>query len=494
MTVYRVSTVSQFDAALKSARGGDSILLSGTFDKLILNTSKSGYGHINFGSKVTIASADAGRPAVVNELTTNGAGNIEFRNIKFDYNPAKTSTGPVFVQNGSKITFNNVEVEGHVSGGYGQGVGVRVRNSKDFAIVDSDITNFKNGFNFSNITGATIADNNFRGISNDGMIVGGLVGASITGNDFRNFKSKLSDKHKDAIQVNNGDGIALSRDVLIKDNVIVNPENAHGIFFGNKIAASGNRSAYYRDITIEDNYLHTAHKLGVTVEHAWNLKIRNNTIVQNFDIFKGGDQINVPVINVSSSSMYVTITGNKVPSVPDEANGTWTVSGNATGTRNILHWDSTIRASSLSAEALDAPEPEDVAPAAAAPKAVARVSSSDSGDEFRFNGKIAAAEARIAIEKMDFERGDTIVLRGFDTGSFAGKTGGNKLIVYDGGASVKLDSALDLQELVAFSRDVSARTSGDAVILRIEQNRGTAELALADLAGDFRAADQPDLF
>ncbi len=486
MTVFRVSTDSAFMSAVKSAKGGDSILLDGSFKKLSVSTS--------FASKVTIASANGGRPAVVNELVTKGAGNVEFKNIKFEYT---SGAGPVFIQNSSNITFNDVVVEGKIVGGLGAGIGVRVRDSKNFTIINSDILNLKNGFNFSNITGVDIKNNNFRGMSNDGMIVGGLIGAEISGNDFRNFKSNPNTKHKDGIQFNTSDSIAPSRNVLIKDNVIVNPEQSHGIFFGNGLAHK-KATAYYQDITIADNYLNTAQKLGITIEHGWKIKIQNNTVVQNTDMYKGGDQINIPVINVSSSSMHVTITGNTVPSVPNAANGTWTVSGNKTGSKKLLHWDSPIKSSpSLSAEALKTTETtkSTEAESSSTSKVVASVTKTGGNDEeFRFNGKIAASNARINVTDVDIDDGDTIVFRNFEKGSFAGKAGGNKLIVYDNGAAVKIDSALDLQELVAMSDDVSAKTSGDTLILRIEQDKGFVEFAFDGLADEFRAANHPELF
>jgi hypothetical protein len=64
--------------------------------------------------------------------------------------------------------------------------------------------------------------------------------------------------------------------------------------------------------------------------------IRDNTLVANGDKGYRAD-INIPLINVSKSSVSVAILNNKVASVPD-AQSSWTISGNITGSRDLQHW------------------------------------------------------------------------------------------------------------------------------------------------------------
>jgi len=516
MTTFHVATTAEFTRALGQAKGGDTIeMAGGVYEKISMISSRGAY---DFSSKVTIKAADASRPPVINDMTISGAGNIEFKGVKFDWNPAKSANGPFYIQNSKKIVLNDVEVEGHLVGKYGDGVGLRVRDCDDFTVMNSDIRLLKNGINLTNVKGAKILDNNFREISTDGMQIGGLENALISGNDFRDFRSNPNDKHKDAIQVISGSGIKMTRGLTITDNVIVNPEQSHAIFMGNKLASNGDRSAYYRDIRVENNYLNTAHKIGVVVEHGYNVVIRNNTITQNFDMYKDGKMVNVPLIAVSTSSLHVTITGNKAPAVPDAANKTWVVSGNTVGTKKLLMWESPIAPATPSeiagaGPAADVVEP-DLSPSAPAPSqpgpSTPDPAPSDPGsggagaggagggngiaEEFRFNAKLATAGAGVAVSGFSFGDGDVLVFKGFEKGSFAGKAGGNVVAVFDGGGSVKLDTALDVQELVARSDAVSARVSGDTVVLTIEQARGTAEIRLLGFAEEFAAANHPELF
>lgn len=510
MAVFRVASQAQFETALKSVRGGDSILLgSGTYDKLTL-TAKA-----KFDGKVTIASADPDRPAVVKELFVSGAKNVTFSDIKFDWDPKQTSVGPVYIQNSEKITLSGVTVEGQVVRGYGEGVGIRARSSSDIVIEDSVIKDLKNGANITGIEGLTISGNQLRNMSNDGLILGGLDGAAIVGNDFRDFKSDPKEFHKDAIQVVSSKAIGTTTNLLIEGNTVVNPAQAHGFFFGNNLAKDDHDlTGYYENITIKDNYLKTAHTHGVTIEHGKNISIVDNTIVANTDTHKAGAAINIPLINVSSSSIGVEISGNKVASAPSAANATWTVEDNQTGSRKLLHWESALPPaknptapslkpgqSEASAEPLKpTPGPaaeQDAADAIVSKQAGMKVGvivDKTGGDLFRFNGKVAASKAEADVHGLDLEGNDIIVFRNFEAGTFSSIRGGNRVDVFDNGKGVKLDSALDLHEVAAASKLFTAVEIGDDVTLTIKQTRGYVQLTFDDLRDDFLHSHHPDLF
>ena len=74
------------------------------------------------------------------------------------------------------------------------------------------------------------------------------------------------------------------------------------------------------------------------------------------------------------------------------------------------------------------------------------------------------------------------MFRNFDEGTFVGRPG----------RSAKVDSLADLRELVAMSGDVSARTSGDLLILEIAQGGDVDEVRIEGWGQEFRA--EPDLF
>lgn len=110
-------------------------------------------------------------------------------------------------------------------------------------------------------------------------------------------------------------------------------------------------------------------------------------------------------------------------------------------------------------------------------------------DTFRFNGSQVRDDKTDMILDANFAHRDEIVFRGYERGTFEGKGGGNRLDIWDNGASAVIDSAVDLREMVAFSSGVSARTSGSTLTLEIEQKSGTHQIELAGLAQAYLAAD-----
>jgi len=88
-------------------------------------------------------------------------------------------------------------------------------------------------------------------------------------------------QHKDMIQFFTGSGSPASRDIVIRDNVIDNPEHSHAIFFTNPMANSGDRGAYYQNIVIENNDIRSAHAHGISINHGDGVTIRNNTLTQH---------------------------------------------------------------------------------------------------------------------------------------------------------------------------------------------------------------------
>ena len=86
-----------------------------------------------------------------------------------------------------------------------------------------------------------------------------------------------------------------------------------------------------------------------------------------------------------------------------------------------------------------------------------------------------------------------IVFRNFDAGTFRNGGDGNSLEAWNGGRAVKVDSLADLAELDARSRAIEATTKGDVLILSIDEDGETIEIALDGLGAAFRAAE-PDLF
>jgi len=462
MATLRVSNQAQLDAAIRQANGGDTIMLgSGSYAELDV---------IGINKQLTITSANAGAPAVIRSMTLKNSSNIDVKNVDL-----QSSGGtPFMIESSRNVTIDNVDIDGR-PGGYGTGIGLRVKGSHDVELINSEVSHFGNGLSFSGNSNIRISNNDFRSMSVDAMQLGGISGGVIEGNDFRQMHSPDATRHKDMIQFVTGNGNVPSSNITIRNNVIDNGEVSHAIFFGNAMAKAGDLSAFYRNILVEDNYIRSAHVHGVTVEHGSGVRILDNTLVANGDEGNRRD-INIPLINVSKSSVSVTIQGNTVASVPD-AQGSWNVSGNVTGSRDLDHWygsGPTLRASSGSIAATSLS-------AAAEPSAFGDgtpAGGDDGRDVFQVSG-VQKRDANFLIEDLDFSKGDTIMFRGFDEG------------VFDGG-SAAVDSLEDLRELVALSSAVSARTDGDLLVLEIARGGDVDEVRIEGLGREFQA--DPDLF
>ena len=478
MAIYNVATQKQLETAIAGLKNGDTILLAGGQYDLIKMRTTTRQDH-SFEQKVTIASADPNNPAVVSELIMASVDNVTFSGVKFDYNPAKPSSKPFFVEKSSRVVFDNVTFEGEIVNGFGAGQGLRAKDSSQVTVVNSHFVNFQNALSFSNMSDVALLDNDVRGMSNDGFTFGGMTRILIAGNDFRDYESPQPlAPHKDNIQFRTASGETASTDVVIRENVMVVDEARHGIFLGNEAYRDGNDASVHTNVLIEHNTLSTAQTHGITVFQADRLDIRDNILTKNPGM-PLTDKLYTPIINVSKYSTHVLIQGNQVASVQTPQNETWTVAGNLVSGQRYLHWDGTLEMVNAGSRGLIIP-PDPVDP---------------EGEIFRFDGKDVQGLTLSSVAGLDFGRGDEIYLHGFDPGVFQGVTGGNSLEIWEHGGAVRIDSALDLQELSDISPLVTGRTNrAGTLTLIITESDGQLQIELPGMAAAWAAADRPDLY
>lgn len=492
-TTITVATQSQLDTALRNASSGDTIRLqSGSYD-LKMTSSK-------FNQDVTITSVDKNKPAEIKQMLLKDVANVKLTDLVMDYQrDGKVMGAPLdsgkkfYVDKSSGVTFDKVSFDGEVRNGYGTGMGLRVKDSNDIAILNSEFKDFENGVNFMNVDDVHIAGNTTRRISNDAMTFGAIEGMVMENNNFIDFHSDPKRLHKDAVQFRLTKTEPASSDIIIRNNVIDNPENAHGFWFGNLSYEGGDRSAYYRDISIIGNKINTAHLMGIAVQHADGLTIRDNVVTHN----KGDgltQKVNIPLISVSLESKNVTIMGNDVASVQKAQNSTWKVSGNDTDNVTLQHWTGKTPGGKNNKLALTAES------FAATEEAGARTFDLDDNGPSKIRVKAGNekmnSDAGLTVADLDFDAGDGFVFRNFRDGTFGDKQGGNDVEDFRDGSSVRIDSVIDLQEIVAHSQAISAdvNEATDALVLTIDQgDDGIARVTFAGLGQAYLAAE-PDLF
>jgi hypothetical protein len=551
MATFQVSTASQLSSAILNARGGDKIVLAGgNYGKLDLNASKSSHKHVKFDSTVTITAASDKNPPVFNDMYLNGVSNLRIEGVTFDYAPGRSaSSKPFTVERSDKVVIADSLFDGQVSSGKGSGQGLRVRNSSNITVEDNDAVDLYNGFSFSKVQGLTVRGNDISGIANDFLTFGEIRKGLIEKNAMHSMKTDPKTGHKDGIQFWTTSGEGPSSDIVIRGNKLdVFADRTHGIFMGNNEARGGNKNMFYKNILIENNDFKVGHSHGITVEHGIGVTVRQNTVLKHKDA--GGMNSHIPLITVSVASEDVKILNNKVASVQNTQKSGWTISGNDTTHTNLVHWagsyqgtTSSVRgdsnqvasktagadgSSSSSSSSIStqektapppAPEPEKVEASKPAPEGTSSTNTStetrstesaakteasvpdgkvtvmQEGSIFRANNGVSGDKVDV-LKNLDFGRGDTLVFNKYDGGTFRDKSGGNIVHNDKAGGYVKIDSAVDLAELVAFSSAISAEvdSASDTLIFRIDQKGGSHEVVMEGMGEAYREAYQPDLF
>ena len=201
MATVTVSDKSELMKALNSADAGDRIVLqSGNYGSLSLNGNSQTADYTFDG--ITIASADASRPAVFNMVNLANVTNVTFDKIKFDYNSDSGTSKPFFFNGSKGIAIINSDVDGMTKDGYGTGQGIWVSNCAGFRVENTDIRNFTKGLVAYSSDDLKIVGNSFDGASVDAMYFNRIDGARIEGNSVE-MKAKPDTAHQDAIQFGN---------------------------------------------------------------------------------------------------------------------------------------------------------------------------------------------------------------------------------------------------------------------------------------------------
>ena len=345
-----VSNTTELYSALRTCKGGETILLKGgQYGELGLNSYMKPATTIDFPSTVTIASADPANPAVFSKADVRDASNIAFEGITFDYtfkpgDPQNLTPFSFSYCDGLIIkdcTFDGDEAYGVSSGanGYGSAVGLFVRGSTDTVIEGNESYGFWKGMNITDNDNMVVRSNELHSMRMDGMVFSQMDGLLIEDNYIHDFKgSPSSGDHCDMIQFYTTGTTEPSKDVVIRDNVLDIGEGTftQSIFMRNEVVDSGKASfskMAYRDVTIEDNTIINGHQWGIYVGEAVGLTISQNTLTHGDGNKPDGPDhpVEMPQISVAEDSRDVSVTENvayKVLGYSDQSD--WTVWGNPT--------------------------------------------------------------------------------------------------------------------------------------------------------------------
>lgn len=333
MTVFNVSSASELQDALNKATGGDEIRLAGgDYGELELQGT-------DFKSTVTIVSADPSDMAQFSALSVQGSSYIAFEKIVFDYEyePGDRTAATNFeIVESSNISISDSVFDGDVAygtgtsaDGAGTGRGLRIRESSDIVISDTEFHSWWKAVNINTSQDVDFIGNDIHSIRSDGINVGSSQRILIEDNYIHDFgAAEGSSDHRDMIQIKRSNGVG-SEDIVIRNNVFDMGEGdyAQTIFAGSDSAVESDPDGWHTDIIVEGNIIYNAHTHGITFSLTDGLEITNNTILAVPRDKDGG--ITIPTIKVTTESKDVTVEKNVVAGFNGyEGQTDWSVKNN----------------------------------------------------------------------------------------------------------------------------------------------------------------------
>jgi Ca2+-binding RTX toxin-like protein len=290
MTISTVTSTAALTSALKAAKAGDTILLSG-------GTYTLSAANLTFASDVTVASADASKPAILTGLNISGTTGLTMRDLELRAD-AVNGSFPFRVSSSADIHFQRLNVHGSLDGNPQNDVSAfLVRDSSDVSFEDSEFQQLWHGVNHLNVDRLTVKGSEFHDLRTDGIRGAGSNWVTITDNVFHSFKPVTGD-HADAIQFWTTNTTENVHDIVVTDNLIYRGSGAvmQGVFLGDETPG-----VFYEKVTISGNLVAGGMYNGINVSSGRGLTITDN-VVQGFTDMKSWIRI--------EKSDGVTLTGN----------------------------------------------------------------------------------------------------------------------------------------------------------------------------------------
>lgn len=265
MTTITVATNTQLASALKSAKSGDTILLkAGTYSSVSIS-------NMNYGSGITIASADPTNKAVITKLTVSGDSGITFSNLNLN---AVTTSSSFQVSNSKNITFDHVTVTGAAgSTGYTQSP-FFIRSSTNVTVTNSEFTHTRVGLTLLNNTNVTVSGNYFHDIRSDGIDSGGNSQIKVANNFFTDFHPASGD-HPDAIQFWTTNTTTSAHDITVTGNVFYagSGDPIQGVFISDQVG-----TLPYQNVTVTNNVVIGGLWNGILLSHVNGATVSGNVV------------------------------------------------------------------------------------------------------------------------------------------------------------------------------------------------------------------------
>ena len=327
MTTITVSNATQLQAAFASVKDGDRIeLAAGNYGNITLSGR-------SFAAGVTLTSANGSSPAVLESLKISKVSGLTVADLEVD----GTQLGPngsrvirVEVINSQDLTLTGLKVEGYIPtaaegvnpqatttgrmdmiAGYGYDSGLRLRNSDNITVTNSDFSDLKTAVGLIN---ATHLD--FNGLEihdvREGFNMNDVRDVTIEQSHFYAFKPwmsviKANSDHPDMIQFWGDYSSFGVHDLTIRDNLFQQTDSyaPTQTIFG----SVRNSGVTATNFVIEDNIIVNSHLNAIALYGVDGAVISGNLLLPNSHSVNDPTPVNTPSI-VLVDTHNATISGN----------------------------------------------------------------------------------------------------------------------------------------------------------------------------------------
>lgn len=325
MTTTTVTNAAQLIRVLKSARGGETILLA-----------PGNYGDVSLASiqprsTVTIRSADPDNDAMFTSLKLTRVHNLTFDDIDVTHVLApgeREWESAIRVNASNNISFVGIDLSGSRNGNpFDDGNGLFVQGSSRIAVLDSTFHEFNNAVIFNKSSDVILAGNRIQD-AREGVNIAEVNGGLFERNYVTGIRPDVSKgDHSDAFQVHNGGNNGVSNDLVFNSNVIMG-DNTQGIFITNAKLSQG---VMHTNIIVSNNYIEGNLRHAIGLGGIDNIQVINNTI-------RDADGPGV-VPGLTTMRLSNALIANNIIPLIDHRRGDEFTSTNLVLTNNIDLWD-----------------------------------------------------------------------------------------------------------------------------------------------------------
>jgi hypothetical protein len=268
-----VKNQTELNAAIKSAKGGDTILLAaGTYTSISMS-------NVNAASEITIKSQDANNRAVVGAVSVSTSSNITLK----DFNVIRQTTPTTDREIANRIaSSSNITIDGVTfSGGTGDpsnamGIGLSIRGGTNNKLINSSIDHFVIGFAGQNVDGLLVQGNYIHDNRMDHTNFAEMTNVTINDNKFEALYP-INGEHPDAIQFFTNTMSKGNTNVTISNNVVLQGDGraTQGIFMGEETMKMP-----YTNVKITNNLVYLSGMYhGISLLNATGVTIDSNTVL-----------------------------------------------------------------------------------------------------------------------------------------------------------------------------------------------------------------------